>query len=60
MNSKDVMKLAGLFEDLICMRVEIDEFEDIMPKVSDLLYNRYCKVEVYPKNKDIPEIGENS
>ena len=42
MTTEDIHKLVSLIEDVICQRVDIDEFEDIMPKVSQLMYNRYC------------------
>ncbi len=43
MTDADILKLTELIEDLICNRVDIDTFEEILPKVSTVLYNRYCK-----------------
>ena len=42
MRDDDIHKLAGLFEDSICSNIDLDEFEDIMPKIATVLYNRYC------------------
>ena len=42
MTRADIMKLVSLIEDAICQRVEISEYEEILPKVSEVLYNRYC------------------
>lgn len=44
MTRPDILKLVCLIEDAICQRVDIDEFEEILPKVSEVLYNRYCKI----------------
>lgn len=38
----DVLKLVELFEDVICQRVGIDEYEALMPNVAEVLYSRYC------------------
>lgn len=42
MTSQEIHKLVSIIEDLICFRVDIDEFEEIMPKISQLMYKRYC------------------
>ena len=42
MTSKEIHKLVSIIEDLICFRVTLDEFEKIMPEISELMYHRYC------------------
>jgi hypothetical protein len=42
MTSEQVFKLVQLIEDGICMKVDIDDYEEIMPKVALVLFNRYC------------------
>ncbi len=44
MKREDILKLVCLIEDAICQRVDINEYEEILPKVSEVLYNRYCVV----------------
>lgn len=45
MKDSDIHKLLSLIEDLICNRVDIAEYEDILPKLSKLMYHRYCSGE---------------
>jgi len=42
MTSPDIFKLVSLIEDAIYERVDIDDFEIILPEVATVLYNRYC------------------
>ncbi len=61
MKESDILKLAGLIEDLICFRVDIDTFDEILPKVSTVLYNRYCKDAkggIVPPNQGEPIVNE--
>ena len=45
MKDADALALVSFIEDGVCMRVDIDEYEEIMPKISMILYNRYCIVD---------------
>ena len=43
MTNDETIKLVEIIEDAICNRVDIDKYEEILPKVSKILFERYCK-----------------
>lgn len=42
MNNKQIFQLVSSIEDAISFRVDIDIYEEILPKIATVLYNRYC------------------
>lgn len=57
MRSDEILQLVGLIEDLICFMVDPEVFEEIMPKISEVMHNRYCKEQNNPKVLIVNGIG---